>query len=219
MGFVFAHVGPGLPHHEAVMFLMPLLPALLIVTIVVGAFLDKRGLLGASDRMVSVYTPVAIIGATLSLAAAGIHFAVIEEHLEESAAEGVFFFALGAFQAIWAQFFLLRDDRRIAFVGGAVNAAVIGIWVVSRTIGLPFGTTPGTPEPVGLPDLMATSFELVLIGLLLPRLMPARFGHWFHGELPAQKAFVLAAFSIVTLTLLTAVALVPGAFEPFSFAA
>jgi hypothetical protein len=219
MGFVFAHVGAGLPHHEAVMFLMPLLPALLVATIVLAAFLDRRGYLGAPDRLVSVYTPVAIIGATLSLAAAGIHFAVIQEHLEASVAEGVFFFALGAFQAIWAQFFLLRDHRRIALIGAAVNLSTVVIWLISRTSGLPFGATPWVPESVGLPDLMATSFELGLIGLLLPRLIPGRFGHWFRGELPAQKAFVLASFTIVALTLLTAVALVPGAFEAFSFAA
>jgi hypothetical protein len=219
MGFVFAHVGAGLPHHEAVMFLMPLLPALLVLTIVIAAFLDKRGHLGAPDRLISVYAPVAIIGATLSLAAAGIHFAVIQEHLEDGAAEGVFFFALGAFQVIWAQFFLLRDDRRIAVIGAAVNAGVIGIWLISRTSGLPFGATPWIPEPVGLPDLMATSFELGLIGLLLPRLIPGRFGHWFRGELPAQKAFVLASFTVVALTLLTAVALVPEAFEAVAFGA
>ena len=212
MGFVFAHA-PGLIDHDAIMFLMPLLPALLVATIVLAAGLDKRGYLGTANRMVSAYAPVAVIAAGLSLAAAGIHFAVISEHLERDVAEGVFFFGIGAFQAIWAQAYLLRDSRRVAQVGAVVNATVILIWVVSRTVGLPFGPTPGVPEGIGFADLLATSFEIGLIGLLLPRLLPHRFSGWLATELPAQKAFVLAGFSVAAVLVLTGVALLPEAVE------
>ena len=213
---IFAHAD-GLIDHDAVMFLMPLLPVLLVVTIVLAAWLDKRGYLGAVGRMVSAYAPVAVIAAALSLAAAGIHFAVIQEHLEIDVSEGVFFFGIGVFQAIWAQAYLLRDSHRLAQIAALVNAAVIATWVVSRTVGLPIGQTPWVPEAVGFADLLATSFEIGLIGLLLPRLLPERFAAWLSGELPAQKAFVLASFTIVTLTLLTGLALLPEAFEFLAF--
>lgn len=67
---IFAHAGGGLFDHEAVMFLMPLLPALLVTTIVIAAWLDKRGYLGAPGRMVSAYTAAVVIAAALSLATA-----------------------------------------------------------------------------------------------------------------------------------------------------
>jgi hypothetical protein len=215
MSFVFAH--GGLIDHEAIMFLMPLLPALLVVTIVIAAWLDKRGYLGAAGRMVSAYAPIAVIAAGLSLAAAGIHFAVISEHLEVDVAEGVFFFGIGAFQAIWAQAYLLRDSRRVAQVAAVVNVAVVAIWIVSRTVGLPIGATPWVPEPVGFADLLATSFEIGLVALLLPRLVPGRFANWLSTDVPAQKAFVLAGFSVVAVVLLTSVALLPQAFEILAF--
>jgi hypothetical protein len=216
MGFVFAH-GAGLIDHEAVMFLMPLLPALLVATIVLATWLDKRGYLGAAGRMVSAYAPVAVIAAALSLAAAGIHFAVITEHLEYDVAAGVAMFGVGVFQAIWAQAYLLRDSRRLAQVAAVVSVAVVAVWVVSRTIGLPLGATPWVPESVGIADLLATSFEIGLIGLLLPRLLPERFAGWLKTELPAQKAFVLAGFTIVAVTVLTGVALLPEAIEFLEF--
>jgi hypothetical protein len=214
---VFAHAGVGLLDHDAVMFLMPLLPAMLVGTIILGAVLERRGVLGVAGRMVGANAPVAVIAASLSLAAAGIHFAVIESHLEESVLEAVLFFGLGWFQLIWAQLFLLRGGRSVALVGAAVNAGAIGVWLLSRTVGLPIGATPGVPEALGWPDLLASSFELSLIGLLLPLLLPQRFGRWFSGEVPVQKAFVLAAFSIAAVAVLTAVALVPDAFEALSF--
>lgn len=213
---VLAHAGL-LVDHDAVMFLMPLLPALLVATILLAGVLDRRGYLGPSGRMVSVYGPVAVIAAALSIAAAGIHFAVISEHLERDVGEGVFFFGIGVFQAIWAQAYLLRDDRRLTLVGAAVNVAVAIVWLVSRTVGLPFGATPGVPEAIGLPDLLATSFEISLVGLLVPRLLPRRFPGWLSGELPVQKAFVLAGFTIIALTVLTAVALIPEAFAGLAF--
>jgi hypothetical protein len=217
MGFVFAHGGIGLPHHDAVMFLMPLLPALLVATIVIAAWLDRRGYLGAPGRMVSAYAPVAVIAAALSLAAAGIHFAVISDHLEWDVAAGVAMFGVGVFQAIWAQLYLLRESRRVAQVAALVNAMVVVTWVVSRTVGLPIGQTPWVPEAVGLADLLATSFEIGLIGLLLPRLLPERFAGWLSTELPAQKAFVLAGFTVITLVVLAGVALLPDAIEFLEF--
>lgn len=210
-----AHV--GLPHHDAFMFLMPALPALLIATIVLGRALESRGVLGAAGRMVSAYRPLALVAAVLSLAAAGVHFAVLEAHLEDDVGQGVFFFAVAWFQAIWAQLYMLRDDRRVGIAAVIVNSVVIVVWVISRTVGLPFGPTPGVPEVVGLPDLLATSFELALVGLVASRLMPQRFPSLASAKLPQEKAFVLVSFTIVATALLTAVALLPEAFAALEF--
>ena len=49
------------------------------------------------------------------------------------------------------------------------NAAVIFIWLASRTVGLPVGPEPWTREAITLPDLLATIFEggVVLLAALL----------------------------------------------------
>jgi hypothetical protein len=218
MGFVFAHGGLGLlPDHESIMFLMPALPALFVATVVVGAALDKRGTLGAAGRTVAVHTPLAIIAAALSLAAAGIHFAVLSDHLEEYVLFGVLFFALGWFQLIWAQVYLVWPRRGAAILAVLVNAGAVLVWVMSRTVGLPIGPEPWLPEQVGFPDLLASSFEIGIIGLMLPTLVRDRFAQALSTQMPVQKAFVLAAFMVIAVGLLTAMALLPPAFDFLAF--
>ncbi|MEA2676817.1 MAG: hypothetical protein QOJ81_958 [Chloroflexota bacterium] len=218
MGFVFAHGGLGLlPDHEAIMFLMPALPALFVVTVVIGAALDKRGTLGGVGHTVAVHTPLAVIAAVFSLAAAGIHFAVITEHLEEAVLFGVLFFALGWFQLVWAQVYLVWPRRSVAALAVVVNLGAVLVWVMSRTVGLPIGPQAWVPEQLGFPDLLASSFEIGIIGLMLPTLFGERFARTLTEQMPVQKAFVLAAFMVVAVGLLTAMALVPPAFDFLAF--
>ena len=218
MGFVFAHGGLGvLPDHEAIMFLMPVLPALLVATVIVGVALDKRGTLGTAGRTVAVHTPLAVIAAALSLAAAGIHFSVISEHLEEYVLFGVLFFALGWFQLVWAQVYLVWPRPPVAALAILVNLGAVLVWVTSRTVGMPIGPDPWVPEQVGFADLLASSFEIGIIGLMVPTLVRDRFGQALDAQMPVQKAFVLAAFMVIAVGLLTAMALLPPAFEFLAF--
>ena len=218
MTLVFAHGSVGLlPDHESIMFLLPLLPALMVATIVLGAWLDKRGTLGEPGRTVSMQMPLAIIAAALSLAAAGIHFAVISEHLEEDVLFGVLFFALGWFQLVWAQVYLIWPRRSVALLAIAINLGAVLVWIVSRTVGLPIGPQAWVPEQVGFADLLASSFELGIIGLLIPTVIGERFATALASQMPVQKAFVLSAFMVVAVGLLTAMALVPPAFEFLAF--
>jgi hypothetical protein len=218
MIFVFAHGSVGLlPDHEAIMFLLPLLPLLLVATIVVGVWLSRRGTLGAPNRTVATYTPMAVIAAALSLAAAGIHFAVISEHLEEDVLFGVLFFAFGWFQLIWAQVYLIWPRRQVALLAIVINLGGVLVWLMSRTVGLPFGPEAWVPEQIGFADVLSTSFEIGLIGLLVPTLLRERFGRALDQQMPIQQAFVLSAFMVVALGLLTAMALVPPAFDFLAF--
>lgn len=218
MGFVFAHGGLGfLPDMDEMMFLMPVLPALLVGTIVVGAALDKRGAFGAVGRTVALHTPLGVIAAVLSLAAAGIHFAVISEHLEEYVLFGVLFFALGWFQLVWAQIYLVWPRRTVAVAAIVINLGAVLVWAMSRTVGLPIGPESWIPEAIGFSDILATSFEIGIIGLMLPTLLRERFGRALNEQMPIQRAFVLSAFLVVAVGLLTAMALVPPAFEFLAF--
>jgi hypothetical protein len=140
------------------------------------------------------YLTVAQLAAVL---AAGIHAAVVPEHLQESLLIGGFFVvvAVGQFGLAVA----LRRRPPVLLVVGAIWAHVglIALYVASRTVDLAFlpahhggsslehlpvagghgngiPTYPGSRiEPVGALDLICLAAELVLVGALLG-LLPAR---------------------------------------------
>src|SRR5204862_5039349 len=103
---------------------------------------------------------------TLGLASVGagvIHFLVTPEHFEEYVPFGAFFVLLGAFQIVWAVALLWKPNAMVLLSGVAVSAAVIAVWVLSRTAGLPVGPEAGEPEAFGLPDTLASAFEAVIV--------------------------------------------------------
>ena len=107
--------------------------------------------------------------ATTSLAAGGIHAVVIPEHLRESPLIGLFFAATAVFQIGWAMLIEEGRDRdeRLLSLGAALNGAVVVVWVLSRTVGVPLGPEPWTPEPKGVLDVIATVLEVVLVATAL----------------------------------------------------
>jgi hypothetical protein len=108
------------------------------------------------------------IAAVATAAAAGIHFAVVPEHLREWWGFAAFFVGCGVAQLVWAA---LPFSPAVGVWG---NAAVVALWLVSRTSGLPFGPDAGTPEAVGGVDLASVALELAAIAaLVVNRLAPA----------------------------------------------
>jgi hypothetical protein len=107
-----------------------------------------------------------------SVAAAGAHAAVFPHHLEEAWYLGLFFLAVTLAQAAWACLVLLdTTDDRLLLAGIAGSLALVALWTVSRSIGLPFGLGR---EPLGGWDVACAVWELVvvatsLVGLRRPR--------------------------------------------------
>jgi hypothetical protein len=101
--------------------------------------------------------------AAFSAGAAAIHFAEISTHFEEYWVFGTFFFAVAWFQAASAVAIAERRDLRLLDVVVMVNAITIGIWIWSRTAGLPIGPEAGEAEAVGAADLLATVLEALLV--------------------------------------------------------
>ncbi len=104
-------------------------------------------------------TPRAI-GAAALAAAAGIHLAVAPEHLREAESHGVFFLLIAVAQGVWAIQVMRGAGSRLLRLIGVVNLAVIGIWTMSRTVGLPGEAS----EPVGVADLSTTLLEAIAVG-------------------------------------------------------
>src|SRR5262245_50529354 len=120
--------------------------------------------------------------AVISLATAGIHFAVMGAHFREYAAFGVFFSLVAWFQAFWALGIVVAPTRPVIAVGLAVNAAVVVIWIVSRTTGLPIGPEPGTAEPAAFLDVLSTVLEIAIVGVSAALLIRGWSGATVEGE-------------------------------------
>jgi hypothetical protein len=96
---------------------------------------------------------------------AAVHAAVIPEHLQEWAAAGSFFVVLAIAQFALGLTVLVRLDRLVLGAAVAVSVVPLGLWLVSRTVGLPFGPETWTPEAVGLADVASCLLELVTLAV------------------------------------------------------
>ena len=99
------------------------------------------------------------LAALTMLGAAVIHFAFAPDHLAEQTSHGVFFLVAGWAQLSGAAALAFRwTPQRAWLLGSAVfNLGVAGLWLLSRTAGLPGDEA----EPVAFPDTLATALEVV----------------------------------------------------------
>lgn len=151
--------------------------------------------------------PLRLGTALLSLAAGAIHLAVIEAHFREYWLFGVFFVVVALFQLGWGFLLLFRQRTTWLWLGAGVNAAVLAIWTLSRTVGLPVGPEAGVPESISLADLVASGYEILIVagvaGLLRPQWVP-------DVRLSAQAAKATVLVSLVALLPVTALAVQSG---------
>jgi hypothetical protein len=164
-GIFLPHLGPGVFLASA--------GALLIMA---SLFCDTRTAQHEQSSRLDARVATLI---SLSAGAGTIHLAVASDHFHEWLLFGAFFVALGVAQIGWAVLIAVVGPSRPLLIAASANAAVVVLWIVSRTSGLPIGPDPGAPEAVGFPDVTATLFELVLVGyavvsLRRPRKTPNR---------------------------------------------
>lgn len=116
------------------------------------------------------------LSAGLSLVAAGIHAIVMPEHFQEWWGYGVFFAVVAAAQGAYSVVLLWRPRPPLLALGIIGNVAVVVLYIVSRTVGVPLGPHAGVIEEVGAVDLAAKSVEVALIATLGVWLTSARRG-------------------------------------------
>lgn len=107
--------------------------------------------------------PFMVSASAFSGGAAVIHFAAMKSHFDEYWLFGVFFLVVAIAQAVTALALLIRPPRPFLIAVIAGNAAVIVVWIVSRTGGLPLGPEPGEAEAVNFQDALASGLEALLI--------------------------------------------------------
>ena len=104
------------------------------------------------------------VAAVLSLVAGLIHAWAMPGHYREWWGYGAFFLVVAIAQVFLSDALLYRPRRRLFLAGVVGNLAVITIYVVTRTVGVPFfGPHAGEVEAMGAIDLLSIVVELVLV--------------------------------------------------------
>ena len=100
--------------------------------------------------------------AVVATAASGVvHAVAVPHHAEENLLFGVFFFLSACVQFLWCTLALLAPTRSLLRWGTVVDVALIALWALTRTVGLP-GLLEG-PEAVGSWDVAAKLWEVVAL--------------------------------------------------------
>ena len=139
--------------------------------------------------------------AMLALGAAFIHFAVTADHFNQSWYHGSFFAAVAWLQLAWAVALVVKPTRRVLLAGIIGNLVVAEVWLVSRTIGIPFGPNSGESEPAAFVDILSTSLEIAIVLGTLAALLRPRF---LQRPVRAVRAVPgLAGFAVLIAALAT----------------
>ena len=134
-------------------------------------------------------TAVARVCGVLSLAASALHAGLVDEHLREWWGYGLFFIVASVAQGVYGLVLLAlpshptswepaqwRDWRVRLYAAGIIgNGAVLVLYTVTRTVGIPFfGPAAGEVEPVDALGLMTKGIELLTVLVLAWLLQRAR---------------------------------------------
>ncbi len=142
--------------------------------------------------------------AALLLGAAGIHFGMMGEHAGVSWTHGGFFAAVAWLQIAVAAALVFRPGRRVVGAVLALNLGILGVWVLTRTVGIAIGSD-GTPDAWGTVDGICAAFEALAILLCLPLL----------GRMTARRSISAAVGSGgIAFVGIVAAALTTLAFSP-----
>jgi hypothetical protein len=120
---------------------------------------------------------------------------------------GLFFAVVAWLQLSWAVGVVLRPTRQLLGVGVVLNAAVLGVWMISRIWGVPVGPDAWTPEDVSFADALASALEgLIVVGSLGVLVRPALANRAVSDALGVPGV----AFAVLGVAVFSSLALTPG---------
>jgi hypothetical protein len=122
-----------------------------------AALLDRRGLL---------------LAGSLSLGAGLVHLELTSYHWFTYWGYGLFFLLTGIGQVLYAGAVVKWPTAPVLWLGALGNLAIVGMYMVTRTNGIPAGPSAGHIEAVGTGDFITTAGEFVLVGVLVSALGP-----------------------------------------------
>jgi hypothetical membrane protein len=131
--------------------------------------------------------------------AEAVHLAVVDEHLQEWLLAGLFFLVLALVEGVLAAALVVAGTPAVRWTVVSVSLGTVALWLLTRTVGLPFGPMAGRPEPLGQADMVATLLELVTAVVLLVPLTGTRTAGWRAPGRPVAAVLVVLAATAVTL--------------------
>jgi hypothetical protein len=141
--------------------------------------------------------------AGLAATAGVIHFVAMVEHLGIDWHVGLFFGLVGAGQlAAGQRIYRNAGSERLLKLVALGSVAVGLLWVVSRTVGVPFGPEAGKVSKVGVGDSLATLLEFTfagLAGLILRR--GEQSVAWLSSGLGIRLTFALLTLALMMAAL------------------
>ena len=138
--------------------------------------------------------------AALTFGAALVHGSVMATHFREYWLFGLFFAVVTPLQLAWSAVVLRQGGsvRAVLVAGAAASVGIVALWLVTRTVGLPFGPDIGEAERVGVKDVLASADELGTALLVVLSLRSA------GAERRPVAAAEVAAWSMVAVSLVAA---------------
>lgn len=150
---------------------------------------------------------VARVAAVAALTGSGaVHATVIGEHLDEWLLAGSFFGIITLAELSLALAVIVAWSQRTAIAVVVTSMGTVAVWLVSRTVGLPFGPAEfRAAEAVGAPDLACCMLEVAATALVAPWAVR----RWSERRPPPPGGFSRAGVAAATLLagVLSAVAL------------
>jgi hypothetical protein len=155
-----------------------------------------RGVEAAPDR--NAARIVTLIALT-SIATGAIHIAAAATLGDDSGQSLAFFGVAAAAEIVWGLVALVSAPRWWLALGALGNAVIVATWIVSRTVGLPFGPYANVVLPVGFADALATIFGAVTaVGAVALAI---------RGSAPARSATRVRGFAVAAAVLIGALGL------------
>jgi hypothetical protein len=138
----------------------------------------------------------------LSAVAGIIHARAMIDHMSHYWLFGVFFGVLTYAQVLLAvQLYRKPHDLRWLMPAAIGSLAVVGIWLVSRSVGLPIGPWAGRPEPFGISDVAASLDELLFAAVAFAMVRPDRWIAarllWLNGGNCERISTMMIGFSLI----------------------
>jgi hypothetical protein len=137
---------------------MILVPAAYVTAVIVRAR-HRAGLSRTSARRSLDWWAV-VVGTGFAGAA---HAALTPAHFAEGAVYGAFFLVVATAQIASTGAVLVRRDPWLLGVLGVGNAAVVAVWLLTRTAGIPLGPEAGVREPFGYVDVLVAMGEAAAV--------------------------------------------------------
>jgi hypothetical protein len=135
-----------------------------------------------------------LIAGGASLSAGFVHAAAIGAHADHPEAARAFV-GVAMLQFVWGAYVLVRPSRQLAWIGVALNTALVAGWVVAKTKGLWFISGLDVKEPVQFADGLAAALAFVSLMAAVIVAMRTRRG-------PSRPLLTnLAVVALVTLAL------------------